>query len=203
MSSSNGNGHKKNGCNGEGQKHDPPLTTHQPTTTMSDAPDFSGEIRYFDPKKTTVKRNSFNELVVEVGEGETLENVTPVRSFPLTAPTKFISITNQDGEDLGLIEDVEKLDRASREILEEELEKRYFIPHISRVISLKNRFGVLSWEVETDRGVRTFEIRERDDVRRLPGTNRILLRDVDGNRYEIADTTQLDAASQTLLETVV
>lgn len=170
---------------------------------MSDVPDFSGEIRYLDPKKITIRRNQFNELVVELGDGERLENVTPVRSFPLTAPTKFISITNQDGEDLGLIEDMEKLDRASREILEEELEKRYFIPHIRRVLSLKNRFGVLSWEVETDRGVRAFEIRERDDIRRLPGTNRILLRDVDGNHYEIPDVTQLDAASQMLLETVV
>jgi hypothetical protein len=170
---------------------------------VPDTPDFSGEIRYFDPKKTTIRRNQFNQLVVEVSDGETLENVTPVRSFPLTAPTQFISITNQEGEDLGLIEDVEKLDRASRQVLEEELAKRYFIPRIHRVLSLKNRFGVLSWEVETDRGVRTFEIRERDDIRRLPGTHRILLRDVDGNRYEIPDTTQLDAASQALLETVV
>ncbi|MCS6859048.1 MAG: DUF1854 domain-containing protein [Abditibacteriales bacterium] len=170
---------------------------------MSDTPDFSREIRYFDPKQIVIKRNQFNELVVELENGETLENVTPVRAFPLTAPTKFIAITNQDGEDLGLIEDVEKLDRASRTILEEELAKRYFIPRIHRVLSLKNRFGVLSWEVETDRGVRTFEIRERDDIRRLPGTNRVLLRDVDGNRYEIPDTTQLDVASQMLLETVV
>ncbi len=202
MGSNNGNGHRHNGKVG-GVTHHSPLTTHHSPLTMSDTPDFSGEILYLDPKKTTVRRNQFNELVVKEEGGVTLENVTPVRSFPLTAPTKYISFTSSDGDDLALLEDVEQLDRASRLVLEEELEKRYFIPCILRVISLKNRFGVLSFEVETDRGVRSFDVRERDDIRHLPGTTRVLIRDVDGNRYDIPDTMQLDATSQALLETVV
>jgi hypothetical protein len=179
------------------------LATDPSPLAMSDTPDFKGEIKYLDPKKTTVSRNAFNELVVEEKDGITLEKVSPVRSFPLTSPTKFIAFTNEDGEELALMEDIELLDRASRAALEEELEKRYFIPRIFRVKSLKNRFGVLSWEVETDRGDRAFDVRERDDIRHLPGTSRVLVRDVDGNRYDIPDTARLDAASQALLETVV
>ena len=87
-------------------------------------------------------------------------------------------------------------------VLEEELAKRYFLPQIRAVYDLKSHMGVMTWEVETDRGRRQFEVRGRDNVRHLPGS-RLVLRDVDGNRYEISDYRALDAKSLDLLEQFV
>ncbi len=48
-------------------------------------------------------------------------------------------------------------------------------------------------------GPRTFDVATRQDVRPL-GQGRYLIRDVDGNRYEIRDTEALDPASRSLLD---
>ena len=55
------------------------------------------------------------------------------------------------------------------------------------------------WEVETDRGYRVFDIRDREDLRLIGGT-RVLLQDADGNRFEIEDIGELDDRSRRLLE---
>ena len=55
-------------------------------------------------------------------------------------------------------------------------------------------------EVVTNRGPTTFLMEDSDnDVRRL-GPNRILLVDIHGIRYLIADTRRLDAASRRILD---
>ena len=52
---------------------------------------------------------------------------------------------------------------------------------------------------ETDRGRVIFQVRTRDDVRVLSAT-RLLFRDADGNTYEVADSSALDAASRKFLQ---
>ena len=80
------------------------------------------------------------------------------------------------------------------------LEEAYFVPVITRVEAIQVEFRIPRWEVETDRGVRSFEISSmRSDVRQL-GNGRILIRDADGNRYEIPDRHKLDAASRALVD---
>jgi hypothetical protein len=54
--------------------------------------------------------------------------------------------------------------------------------------------------VETDRGRRVFELHSsRRDIRVLPG-GRVLVRDADGNLYEIPDVRRLDVASHAFVE---
>jgi len=59
---------------------------------------------------------------------------------------------------------------------------------------------VLSLEVDTDRGGRAFEVGTREQIRWLP-TGRLLLRDLDGNRYELPGLRDLDPQSRLLAET--
>ena len=60
-----------------------------------------------------------------------------------------------------------------------------------RVLEITDDFGIQRWEVETDRGPRVFEVRSREDLRWLhPG--HLIVRDVDGNRYEIKRFDDLD-----------
>ena len=96
-----------------------------------------------------------------------------------------------------------ELDPSSRQVLEAELERIYFTPRIPRIHSIEVNFRIPKWEVETDRGRRVFEISSsRSDIRALGG-GRVLIRDADGNQYEIPDYRRLDQASRVLVENQV
>ena len=89
---------------------------------------------------------------------------------------------------------------STAEVLTHELERLYFLPKIVRIRGVTEEYGVLRVEVDTDKGPRTFEVRTREHIRFLPN-GRILLRDLDGNRYEIPRLADLDGFSQMLAET--
>ena len=76
----------------------------------------------------------------------------------------------------------------------------YLIPKITRVVLCEEKFGSIKWEVETDRGPVKFRIRSRhSDIKKMHGSNRIIVRDTNDNRYEIPDYTVLDPHSKRLL----
>ena len=74
------------------------------------------------------------------------------------------------------------------------------IPNIQKLVKSDEKFGSLKWTVDTDRGRITFRIGNRhSDIKQIHGTQRVLVRDSNDNRYEIRDLSKLDAASQQLL----
>lgn len=160
-------------------------------------------LREWDPRNVRVRQDEFGDMRLEVqtrdGEWAFYERVHPARPFPLTAPNEFISFFDEHENFLGLVRDLRRLDRDAQKLIEEVMDRRYFMPRIRRIVSLEIRGGVTSWVVETDRGERTFDVRDRDDLRPLP-PYRLVIGDVDGNRYEIPDYTALDEDSRYLLE---
>jgi hypothetical protein len=87
-------------------------------------------------------------------------------------------------------------------VLADEMNRAYFVPKIVRLHDIEDAHGAARWEVETDRGYRVFDVRDREDVRVVRKT-RVLLQDADGNRFEIEDLTTLDERSQRLLDTEI
>jgi len=154
-------------------------------------PEFTREVRKLDPRRVTFRRNKRGQLVLILRDGEVYEDVQVRRTFPLSAPNRWLSVCTAEEEEIGLLPTLDGLDKQSRRLLQGELEKRYFLPQITVVHSVRSVRGVIHWEVETDRGPRTFEVRGRDNIRELPG-QRLLIRDIDGNRYEIRDYRALD-----------
>ena len=133
------------------------------------------------------------------GDGRSIDEVTLVRAFPLSDPDRYWGVLGEDGKDIGVIAEPADLDPASREIAEDELNRRYFIPLVQRVIKTRDDHGSIVWTVETDKGERTFIVRNmKDSIVELGGA-RLLLVDVDGNRYEISDMNKLDAKSYDLI----
>lgn len=117
------------------------------------------------------------------------------RLRPLNDPAHWISFWANDEVEIGILKDPATLDPESRKLLDEELEKRYFTPTILRIYAVKERFGVHDWEVETDRGPRTFSVRGlHQNVKQVPPA-RLLITDVLGNRYDIPDVRRLDPKS--------
>ncbi len=125
--------------------------------------------------------------------------VAVLRAFPLSRPGCYLSIRDAGGKEIGLLADLEALDPESRRRVEADLERRYLVACIHRVRAVKERFGVVEWDVETQRGPCKFTTRDlRDNVLHpLPG--RYLFTDVDGNRYTVANLEGLDSQSQAWL----
>jgi hypothetical protein len=94
---------------------------------------------------------------------------------------------------------VATLPAAVQTVLEEDLARREFVPHIRRVLKVTTDADPSEWRVETDRGPTRFLLNSNDDIRRLSATSALLI-DVHGTRYLIEDTRQLDSASRRFLE---
>lgn len=120
-------------------------------------------------------------------------------SYPLSAPDRFICFFDSDDNYLGLLRSSADLEDVTRALIEEELTRRYFLPQIMAVGRVVVGNGMISWDVETDRGPHHFDMRDRDDVRLVAG-NRLLIIDADGNRYEVPDYSRLDSRSRGILE---
>jgi hypothetical protein len=125
--------------------------------------------------------------------------VAVFRAFPLSHPERYLSVRDGANKEIGLIVSAEELDAESRRLVAEELERRYLVPIVRRVVSVRERFGTVDWEVETDRGVCRFTTRNMRENVEQPSPGRFLVTDVDGNRYDVRDISRLDAASQAWL----
>jgi hypothetical protein len=168
---------------------------------MTDTYDLENELNLLDPVEAILFHDAFDDLVLKVAGRAT--PVVPARAFPHSSEDSFITLTDRQGDELGTIRDITALDSKSRQALETELERVYFTPEILKINGLKEVNHVPSWDVETDRGPLTFEIRSgRRDIRDL-GNGRLLIRDADGNRYEIPDYRRLDPVSLALVESVI
>ena len=121
------------------------------------------------------------------------KHVSAIRAFPLTDRDHFIVLKDTDGKELGIVRNLSDLEPKSQRLLAGELDRAYFTPRILQVNAIEEQFHVPKWDVETDRGPRVFEIRSL-------GAGRILIRDADGNCYEIPDYRKLDPLGRALVE---
>lgn len=125
--------------------------------------------------------------------------VRPVRLFPLSDPEGYIALLDHDEKEVALVRGLAGLDVASRQALLQELETTYIVPQVLRIESIEEEFGVLHFVAHTDRGAHRFDVRGRDEIQFVrPGY--YIIRDIDGNRFEIPNLFALDDASQAILD---
>ena len=161
--------------------------------------ELSKEFRILDPKQVRFERDD-GTLRVQIEGEEERKKVNLARLFPLGEPERWISVLDTEGHELGIMQDLEGLDTESRRLVLEELRRRYIVPQIQRILSCKEKFEMVEWEVQTDRGTTAFLTRNLRDNLQQPDEGRLILTDVDGNRYDIADVRALDMRSRNLLE---
>ena len=111
----------------------------------------------------------------------------------------FITLLDHDEKEVAFVRDLQELDPASADELRKCFKEYYRIPKVTKLLESDEKFGSLTWKVETDRGTVSFRIRNRhSDIKCLNG-KRVLIRDTNDNRYEIPDYTALDMHSRRLL----
>lgn len=158
----------------------------------------SFELRILDPKHIKVFRSAgVTRMTLE--NDRSWVKVSVARAFPLSDPDHYLGFLDGGGKDIGLLHDPGLLDGESRRVVDEELEKRYFVPVVERVLSVKEEFGAVYWKVETDRGEKEIVVRNlRDNLQELSSI-RVIITDVDGNRFEFPDINKLDGKSQVII----
>ena len=159
-------------------------------------------INILDPRKIRIFRDEPGRLKLIFDDNKEVLIKRVVRAFPLTMPWRYIILIDENGREVGLLRDLKCLDEKSMKALKEELERVYFIPKIKKIHRIKEEFGILIWETETDKGPRRFEVTSRRNIKKM-GKRRIILRDADGNLYDIRDYADLDQKSIIMLESVI
>lgn len=156
------------------------------------------ELRYLKPEDLRFFKSG-GILRATLRDDVSLLQAAVVRIFPLTRPDSYFSIRDGAGKEAGVLVSLEGLDAASAACAREDLERRYMSARLTAVRKVRERFGIVEWDVETNRGPRRFSTRElRENAIRLPNRQFVLI-DVEGNRYEVPDLAALDAYSQASL----
>lgn len=170
---------------------------------MKETPDNALNAGLFAAENIRLYVDEFADLVLDVDGEEPVRGVQTTRCFPISSGDRFIALRENKGRELGIIRDVGELDSDSQQALRSELERSYFRPRITRIFSITEQYHVPRWDVETDRGPRVFELRSSRRDMRVLSAGRVLVRDVDGNLYEIPDHRQLDPQSRTIIDTQI
>lgn len=120
------------------------------------------------------------------------------RCFPWSEPARHLSLRDDDEEEFALVTDPATLDAGSRKALETALVEAGFVLHVVRVHQIEEEVEIRRWHVETRQGPRRFVTRLDDWPRALPSGG-LLIRDVSGDLYHLADPARLDRHSRAML----
>ena len=159
--------------------------------------------KVLDPEQIQLSREPKQTLQLTIQGELSHSKIRIVRAFPLSHPDGYVAFLDEKDEEIGMVKDPRELDPQSRKIVEEELDRRYLASVIKKIRSKRTEFGTTYWDVDTDRGRRDFVIQGIQDNVIWLGERRLLLVDVDGNRFEIPDYLFLDKKSMALLEEVL
>ena len=144
----------------------------------------------------SVRMHGDGRLVAIVGE-----RTVPVKlrqCFPWSEPIRHISLRDADDKEVALVEEPASLDADSRQALELALAEAGFVLEVTRVLEIEEEIEIRQWTVETKQGNRLFQTHLDDWPRVLPGGG-LLIRDVAGDLYRLADPGKLDKKSRALL----
>ncbi len=163
----------------------------------------SAHILKLDGQNASFKeKNGFLALTLRHNAGEKeYARIFLHRAFPFDLGLKFISVLDDEKNEIGIIYDVSELDGASRELVVKEIERKYYSPVIKEIKSLKERYGFSYWKVTLEDG-REQSFTMQDTYKNILHTSgdSIVLVDVDSNRYTVKSISALSAKSYRKIE---
>lgn len=159
------------------------------------------ELRYLTKENAKFERTP-GGFVKLTYKDKTYDRVGVYRTFPVTMPEEFISIREADekAREIGVIEKLSALDPEQAKMLKEQLDLRYFTPEITKIFDIKTEYGYGYFHVMTTYGECRFTIHNGgSSVVSLTDT-RIVINDLDGNRFEVPDIMKLTVAERKKLD---
>ncbi len=158
-------------------------------------------VRYLNEDSACFERTGTGFLSLRL-EDEFYPRVKVVRMFPFTQTDEFISIRTADehSKEIGVILKLSEWKEETKEMLNEQLNLRYFTPLITRIHNIKDEYGYAYFDVETNHGNCKFTIQMGSNAVVHLSDTRILILDIDENRFEIPDITKLTAREKRKLD---
>jgi hypothetical protein len=147
------------------------------------------------PETTTVFEGIFSLLHCAVKNDALYRGVFAVRMFPVRHPDRYISLHYTDTQDkdreIGMIEDLTVFPREQQALVRSSLAAHYYEQEVRRISGIRHEFGLLFFEVETQRGSEEFAMPWRGDRAEDYGEKGKVLLDALDNRYIISDVEVL------------
>ena len=146
------------------------------------------ELRYLTKDNAVFKRTKGGFVSLEYA-GQVYDRVYVYRTFPVTLPEEYISIreATEKAREIGMVEKLSELPKDQADMLREQLNLRYFTPEIIKVRDIKHEYGYGYFNVVTTYGACRFTIRMGGDSVVSLSDKRVMITDLDGNRFEIPD----------------
>jgi len=117
-------------------------------------------------------------------------------AFALSHPEEQIVLRDGADKEVGVLQTLNEVPQPAQKWLREQLERRYFLPQITAIHDITERFGSLVWDVDTDRGRILVSTRQMHEAIYEIEPGRFLITDAEGNRYEIKNINTLDEKSR-------
>ena len=135
-------------------------------------------------------------------DGKHYDRVKVVRLFPFSDADKYLSIREYegDGKEIGIIEDLDLMSAEAKEVIKAQLTLCYFTPVISKIYSIKDEYGYAYFHVMTDKGECRFAINMGSNAVSKLSDTRLIIVDVDENRFEIRDVDALSQKEKRMLD---
>ena len=159
------------------------------------------EMRFLTKDNATFSRTEGGFLSLKTNDKE-YTRVGVYLTFPLTTPEEFISIRECDekAKEIGLIQKLTDLPNDQQEMIREQIRLRYFMPVITKVLDIKDEYGYAYWYVTTNFGTLRFTTQMSGNAVVTLSDSRLLVTDIDGNRYEIPDFYKLSVMERKKLD---
>ena len=151
---------------------------------------------------TFYQKNGFAALtLVQDGEKTEYPRVFFHRNFPFDMAFEYISVLDDEENEIGMLRDLSGFEQSQKDIVFSELDKKYYQPVVKSILSLKERYGFSYWKVKTDDD-REVSFTMQDTFRHIirAGSEKLILLDVDGNRFVVESISSLDRKSYRKIE---
>ncbi|MGB6241469.1 MAG: DUF1854 domain-containing protein [Castellaniella sp.] len=146
----------------------------------------------------TLSQDTFGHLLLSrPGQPDVI--VTPVRSFPISAPDDCISLVDEQAQEQVWIARLQDLPDTLLHLIADDLAQRDFKPEVLRIQRTSGWTTPCRWDIDTDRGPAVLSLKSEDDIRRL-SAHALLIADACGIHFLVRDLTALDRASRKILD---
>ncbi|MDD4889078.1 MAG: DUF1854 domain-containing protein [Phycisphaerae bacterium] len=177
----------------------PPVVTRETMARLS-----ATGPRRLTPANCQIFEGTYSLLHCTVMGDQIYRGVFASLAFPVSQPDRFICLRyhGSDGKnkEIGLIEDLNVFDAAAQGLIRESLAKHYYEQRIKRIVKITFKFGLLFFEVETERGREQFTMAWQVDRAQDYGEGGKVLLDTFENRFIIPDVRELPARDRVRLQ---
>ena len=126
------------------------------------------------------------------------------RAMPIADPSGYISVADHENKEICVIRSLSDLSGEQLRIVSDELGRRYYCPEILEIKSVKDKMGYVYMELRVTGQGGAFDkncaVKDVNKNIRLLDEDRLIVFDVDGNRYIVQSLAALDKKSIRRLE---